>query len=343
MVTKEQAEKNNRKEFEKKSETGEMTFDSDYFGSITIKLNKFVPGTFPKINLFATITVYGKRKTGKSVFCKWMIQAFKHEIPWAWVFTLTKFNLFYKTFIPDKFIMTSFNSSDLYRIMKRQIKAIELHAKQVSMGVEESERINPRAACIWDDYMGNDIKFNKALHEYYLTGRHYFMLNFFMTQYVKETPPAIRSNTDYAILFNSDQEPSMEIYGEEFSGKMKKRDFMALFEYATREKHTFLCINNDPNVPIEEKYYVGQAKVLDAEIDYVLGCPYYWKDNMEQLESIADGSMQKAIDLKAEMNEHIDNNKENYKKHKIDNIYDMEKVCHEKSNMARYNFDSISN
>lgn len=319
-----------------------LTFDSDTFGSIAIKLNKFVPGSAPKINLFGTITVYGKRKSGKSVFCKWMIQAFKHEIPWGWVFTLTKFNLFYKSFIPDKFIMTSFKSDDLFRIMKRQIKAIQLHEKQVSLDYPMHDRINPRAVVIWDDYMGNDIKFNKALHAYYLTGRHYYTMNFFMTQYVKETPPAIRTNTDYAILFNTDNYPSLEVYGEEFCGKMKKKDFISMFEYAVREPHTFLCVNNDPNCPLEEKYYTGKAEVLDADINYVVGCIDYWRDNMKQLESIMSGSMQKMIELKSEMNEHVDDNKNNYKYHKITDLYQMEKVCQEHTKMSKYPLDQIS-
>lgn len=318
-----------------------LTFDSDTFGSISIQLNKFVPGTAPEINLFATITVYGKRKSGKSVFCKWMIQAFKHEIPWGWVFTTTKFNLFYKSFIPDKFILTKFRSEDLFKIMERQKKAIMLHAKQVNLKYPERDRINPRAVVIWDDYAGNDIKFNKGLHMYYLTGRHYFTMNFFMTQYVKETPPAIRTNTDYAILFNSDNYPSMEVYAEEFCGKMKKRDFISMYEYATREKHSFLCINNDPNCPMEKKYFVGKAKVLPADINYIIGCQDYWRDNMKQLQDILSGKMEEEIELKAEMNEHHDNNKFNYKDHHIKDLYQMEKICQEHSQMAKFPLDQI--
>lgn len=319
-----------------------LTFDSDSLGSCSIVLNKFVPGVAPKINLFATVTVYGKRKSGKSVFCKWFLQAFKHEFPWYWVFTFTKFNLFYEGFVPGKFVMTSFKSDDLYAIMARQIKAIKLHEQQVANDIPEKDRINPRAALVWDDYMGSDIKFNKALHAYYLTGRHYYTMNLFMTQYVRETPPAIRTNTDYAILFNSDHYPSMEVYAEEFCGKMKKKDFIQLYEYATREEHTFMAVNNDPNCPYEEKFFTGKAKVLDADPSYILGCMDYWRDNLKQLESIMNGSMQKKIDLKSEMNEHEDKNKINYKDKHITDMYQFEKYCSEETRMSRFPLPEIS-
>lgn len=136
---------------------------------------RFIPGVQPKLDLFSTITLYGKRRTGKSVFVKWFVQSYKKYFPWVWVFTKTEQNNFYRTFIPEKFIIPKFDASALKKIMGRQKKAIKMH-------VDEDENINPRAMLIWDDYPGNDIKFNETLDEYYFTGRHYATMNLFCAQ-----------------------------------------------------------------------------------------------------------------------------------------------------------------
>jgi len=49
--------------------------------NLQIPVQEFIPGVNPEISLFSTWSVYGKRKTGKSVFVKWNIPAYKHEIP----------------------------------------------------------------------------------------------------------------------------------------------------------------------------------------------------------------------------------------------------------------------
>lgn len=281
----------------------EIVFDSDFFGAYhKIKINKFIPGISPEMSIFSTITVYGKRKSGKSVFCKWFLQAYAHEVPWAWVFTLTKFNSFYGTFLPEKFVMTSFSADALKAIMKRQEIAMKMQEKQVAEG--HPNPVNPRAVIVWDDYMGKDIRFNRMLYQYYYTGRHYFTMNIFMTQHITETPPAIRSNTDFPVLFNTDYGDSVEHYWRDFAGKMDKKQFYQMFRETTCEPHTFLCINNDPNCNWDDKFYVGKADLLDADIRYVFGCEDYWKENQKQLEQILSGKMQSILDLRSKMAEH---------------------------------------
>jgi hypothetical protein len=161
------AEKNNSGE-------KEVTLDTDTFRDEFV-VQRYIPGKQPPTSIFSTRTVYGKRKTGKSIFLKWDIQAYLHEIPWAWVFTLTKFNSWYASFIPKKFIMDSFSASVLLLIMKRQEMALKQYLKDKQDGKMDPK--NPIAAVIWDDYMGNDVRFNKMLHRYYYTGRFVFLCN----------------------------------------------------------------------------------------------------------------------------------------------------------------------
>lgn len=295
-------DKRQPKEKPQEEEQGEgITFDTDTFKSADM-IQQFEPGINPKIDLDSTITVYGKRRTGKSVFGKWCLQVFRKEIPWWWTFTLTKFNSWYATFMPNKFIMGEFSADILGQIMKRQKKAVKLYLKQVLEG--NPDPINPRAGVIWDDYMGNDVRFNKMLHRYYYTGRHFSTFNLFMTQYVKETPPPIRTNTDVAVLFNTDHYSSLECYSHDFAGRMDKREFIDLFLRVAGEPHSFFVVQNDPNLPYDKKFFRGKAEVLEADINYILGSAEYWMGSDKQLNEILSGKMKTRLEEKSKLSEH---------------------------------------
>lgn len=271
-----------------KKEANTETADQCYIP----RLNKFVPQVTPKISNFSTVSIYGKRKSGKSVFAKWFLQAFRHIIPWGWTFTKTKFNSFWATFMPDKFILGDFNADLLQQIMDRQEIAIQYYLSQD----DKNDPFNPIAFVCWDDYMGNEIRFNQKLAEYYYTGRHYYTLNLYCAQHITQTPPSIRSNTDLVILFASDYYNSLDHYYKDFAGRISREAFMYLFNTATSEPHHFLAIVNDPNVPLDEKFFVGCAEELPAKKRYILGCQEYWEESIEQLQAIANGSMQKILD-----------------------------------------------
>jgi len=182
-------------------------------------VNEFVPGQFPQIKLNSTITVYGKRGTGKSFFVRWFMDSYKDYFPWGWVFTKTKHNDQYQIMMPDKYIIKDFSCDILEKIMKRQLAARAHYEKQD----DSEEPFNPLAYVIWDDYMGDDIKFNAKLYEYYCLGRHYGTMNFYCAQHRAITPPVIRQNTDLAILFNSDAHQHLEGLAEDFAGKYPKK------------------------------------------------------------------------------------------------------------------------
>jgi len=133
------------------------------------QLQEFVPGVSPDISLFSTVSIYGKRKSGKSVFIKWFLQSYKEWFPWYWVFTLTQLNSFYESFIAAKFVIPEFDAEMMERVMERQTLARKLAEEQIIQG--DGVKINPRACIIWDDYNGNDVRYNQALARYYYTGR----------------------------------------------------------------------------------------------------------------------------------------------------------------------------
>jgi hypothetical protein len=266
-------------------------YDEDKEQFTNFKPKRFIPHVQPEIDLFSTITIYGKRRTGKSVFVKWFLQSYKQYFPWLWVFTKTRQNSHYATFVPEKFIIPEFNADVLHKIMERQIFGIKKYT-------EQNQDENPRAVIIWDDYSGNDIRFNNSLNEYYFTGRHYATMNFFCAQHVTLTPPAIRSNTDVVIIFNSDYKNSIKAYNECFAGKLDPNFFKQMMvNYCEDVPHGFMAIVNNPNVKAKDKYFFGLAEELPVSIDYIVGCKEYWRGSEKQLTNIINGTLAKRIDL----------------------------------------------
>lgn len=265
------------------------------------KLNKFVLGKEPEPNCFNTISVYGKRKTGKSVWVKWHLQAFRHLLPWGWTFTKTKFNSYWATFMPEKFIFPEFSAEVMQLIMDRQAQAL----KEYHENFDNNPDFNPRAFVNWDDYMGNEIRFEKKLHEFYFTGRHYAILAHYAAQHITQTPPAIRSNTDLVVLFASDYKDSIDHYHNDFAGRIHKDVFMQMFLEVTSVEHQFLAIDNDPKKPMDKKFYFGKAEILDADPEYILGCEEFWSESSDQLEAIIRGTMQKKLERQKQLSEYI--------------------------------------
>lgn len=255
----------------------------------------FILGQQPEISLFTTISIYGKRKSGKSFFLRWFFDYYRIYYPYVWVFTYTKHNLNFKTYIPESSIFGNFNGQALEKIMQRQIEAGKITLNQDSS-------FNCRAAIFWDDYNGDDIQYNQVLNNYYFTGRHFYTMNIFCAQYPKITPPAIRSNTDYAVLFNTDRLDTLETFWKEFAGKLRKDEFIAMFrQYVEDTPHGFLFIDNDPNVDYKNKFFYGVAKKVKINIKHVACCAEAWQDDRDQLHKIADGTYARQIDMIADL------------------------------------------
>lgn len=245
------------------------------------------------------MTVYGKRRSGKSVFLRWFAFLYLREfVPFFYAFTYTKHNSFLESFMPSNYVSTEFSPERLDAIMDRQKKGVKMYLDSFGNEGKYKDRINPRVAVFWDDYNGKDIVFNDALKNYYYTGRHYQTFNIFNAQYVKMTPPAIRTNTDYAVLFNNDSLANIEEYWSSFAGKMDKYAFFHLMRKYTEEvPHGFLVIDNDPNKCYDEKFFYGVAEEIPCDIDHICCCEEAWRKNYKQLVEIATGKMAEKLEL----------------------------------------------
>jgi len=254
---------------------------------IPLVLNKFNLRDFKNPNkphydfkTNSTITVYGKRGTGKSFFVRWWLYNYQDIYPWGWVFTKTKNNRFYESFIPESRIFEGYSPVVLSKIVDRQ--------KITQSMMLRGDDVNPLAFVIWDDAMDNNIKYDDFLASYYFTSRHYHTMNIMTAQYVKSTPPAIRQNTDHAVLFANSNLESIEVLSEDFAVNKDKHQFKRLMDETTQDR-SFLLVNNDPNVPFEERYFTGKAEETPI---WTAGSQEYWNRNMDQFFKIKTGKFE---------------------------------------------------
>lgn len=228
----------------------------------------------------STITVYGKRGTGKSFFVRWFMYNYRDVYPTGWVFTKTKNNRFYESFVPSSHIFNGYKPEYLRQIIKRQ----KLAQKMMLEGLN----INPMAFVIWDDTMDNLIRYDDELSSYYFTSRHFHTINIMTAQYVKSTPPPIRQNTDHAVLFANANLESIEVLAIDFAINKDKHQFKRLLDSTTQDRH-FLLVNNDPNIPYEERYYTGKAEEVPM---FLAGSEELWEHDTEQLYQILTGKFE---------------------------------------------------
>jgi len=104
---------------------------------------------------------------------------------------------------------------------------------------------------VFDDLVGSAQAFKKshsALNNLTIRHRHLQCNLLFTTQYIKAIPPILRRNLDIFVIFKFANIKSVveQIYPE-ISGVIKEEDFEILFEYATKEKHDALIIDQTSN------------------------------------------------------------------------------------------------
>ena len=100
---------------------------------------------------------------------------------------------------------------------------------------------------VFDDLVGDANAFKKshsAINNLCIKHRHLQCNLLFTTQYIKAIPPVLRRNLDIFVIFKFANVQSVveQIYPE-ISGIIKEEEFETLFEYATKERHNALIID----------------------------------------------------------------------------------------------------
>jgi hypothetical protein len=65
-----------------------------------------------------------------------------------------------------------------------------------------------------------------------------------LSQYYKGTPPVIRTNCSYNIIFPSSLQELEKIAEEQTPPNMNKKEFIKNIQYATEDEYSFMSINS---------------------------------------------------------------------------------------------------
>jgi hypothetical protein len=263
-------------------------FDPETSNFVNIQPKPFQIGVDPEIKPNSTITIFGRRGTGKSFWVRWFMSHYKYIIPWVYCFTKTKFNNFYANHMPEKFIIHGYKPAVLRKVWDSQKAAVDDYGR----GGDK----NPMIANIWDDCMDDKVKYDDTLREFYYESRHLATLNFMCCQWVTSVGPGVRANTDYVVILKCEFARQLEELWKDYAPSTEKNAFYAMVKRYTQDDG-FLFIVNDPRAPQNNVWYFGKAEeVPRSGWDAVWGSKEMWKGSERQLKEILNGNIEKFQD-----------------------------------------------
>lgn len=159
--------------------------------------------------------------------------------------------------IPKKRQITKPTEGDLDKILDDQKKLIE------NDGIKKTAK-NSKVLIILDDIISNH-KFLKsdAMIKLATMGRHFLVSSIINTQSYTKIPRAIRLQANSLILFPSNQNEIKLVAEDICPPKCKPRDFLALIDHATKDKHSFLFANYFE--PAERRFRKTFTTILNFE------------------------------------------------------------------------------
>lgn len=145
----------------------------------------------------------------------------------------------------DKFVKHSRKKDIMKYFTKEEWMELEL------MDFDEPQKPTYPAGVInnliLDDCLGMECfkqsRKNK-FQNFLIRNRHHYTNVFICSQSIKSVPKTIRTNTSLFILFKyANKDIILKDFYEEVSNLCTEEQFLELFEYATNERHDFLCLN----------------------------------------------------------------------------------------------------
>jgi hypothetical protein len=280
---------------EEHSDVGEEGEDCDSSDEEDFAL----PSDLPKmdwleyVTLDSTVSIFGKRNTGKSFYARYLLYILKDYFPWGWCLTNTPQNGWWQQMIPEKRIYKGWRPDLIKKIMEIQRERIR------------NKDINPFVFIILDDIVSDQaLRYDPTLRELYYEGRHFGIFILICAQYVYGLPPGNRANTDFAITFTQHQQRQIKQLHEDYMTEYKNWKSLAADMNRILGEHECLIINQrDPDLRGVERYHKDKA---DEPPPFYMGTKQYWEgcDWEEQVKKwapILDRTLEKMKTKKGEM------------------------------------------
>jgi hypothetical protein len=238
-----------------------------------------------------TVTIIGRRRSGKSWIARWLLYNLKHRFPCAVVVTATAINNFWSKHIPKEFIHDVENVNEVLGVVLERQKALLQHPEL---------EIDPRILVVLDDVLKDAmlIRFSKHLRTMYTDGRHLKVFLVVIIQDPTGIPPTLRENTDLAIIFRVFQKGRKEAVADNYLDYIadKKTQMQFLWNQTQMlDPKTMLPMEQEQateeelNHGIPEALCVVQGKqtenlknifktlIAEEPPDFAIGDENYWK------------------------------------------------------------------
>lgn len=245
------------------------------------------------VALDCTVSIFGKRNTGKSFYARYLLYILKDYFPWGWCLTNTPQNGWWQQMIPEKRIYKGWRPDLIKKIMEIQRDRIR------------NREINPFVFVILDDIVSdNALRYDPTLRELYYEGRHFGIFILICAQYVYGLPPGNRANTDFMVTFNQHQQRQIKQLHEDYMTEYHNWQDVRKDLQKILGEHECLIVNQrDPNLRGAERYFKDLA---DEPPPFYMGTKQYWEgsDWEEQCKKwapITDRTLEAMKKKKAEM------------------------------------------
>lgn len=173
-------------------------------------------------------------------------------------------NAAYSKIIPDSFVYSDYHPDVIDNVMERQ--------KQMQL----RKVANSGMFIVLDD-LGFDAKIlkEKSMRYLFMNGRH---LNIFLCmtfQYVKDMPPAIRSNIDYVFINKDNSKENIEKLYSCFGGFFPNIDtFRHVMDNCTENYECMVIDNTSNSKHIEDNVFWYKAHFPTPK--FRMGSPEFW-------------------------------------------------------------------
>ena len=144
---------------------------------------------------------------------------------------------------------------------------------------DEEKEEEARFFILLDDVISDQrLKYDEALMELFVAGRHYKLFVLITTQYAKAITPTLRGNTDYCFMMKTIQQRQLEALWEDFGSFLTKDAFAAVINQYT-EDNECLVINTCPECEVDPLQMLYWWKAVDPG-EFKMGSKEYWRSAM---------------------------------------------------------------
>jgi hypothetical protein len=209
----------------------------------------------------------GSRRTGKSIFLKWLLYHYKDLFDLAIVLSETPHNGFWQPIVSNQYVHNGWDPFLIEKLMEEQAKEIEKSMKEKSY--------KPRKVLVvLDDIVGDrrHIHEDTTLNRLAVEGRHFKIFICLTTQEPHAIGTALRNNCDIAVIFQQKSKRAKDSVCNDFlSNKLSHR--LQADDLLKTYTHNHDCIlvemfNLDPSV-IKGYFHVPATMTFDEKTQHV--------------------------------------------------------------------------